>query len=249
MNDQYSLELKKVSAKKISDFIFEQLEEAIILKELLPEWQLPTEHELAKRFDASRMAVREALARLEKQDLIIKKVGAKGGTFVQPVTLNTHLRSPEDIRLKWPALSEVFEYRELIEPEAAFLAAKRLKPEEIEQLEELIIKGEDPDISRESFRALDVRFHLLIAKGSGNRYIEQAVRKIRTEINPTLDLIPYDDYTKKSNLHMHKQLLTALKAQNEHLARKLMDEHIKRSLSRIYEKLWGSGNGETGKEE
>lgn len=73
------MRFEKVSAKKVSEFILEQLEEAIILKELLSEEQLPTERELAEIFNASRITVREALSELENRGLIEKCVGAKGG--------------------------------------------------------------------------------------------------------------------------------------------------------------------------
>lgn len=46
MQLQFPLQFEKVNSKKVSDFILEQLEEAIILKELLSEEQLPTERSL-----------------------------------------------------------------------------------------------------------------------------------------------------------------------------------------------------------
>lgn len=237
MSINFSIELKQVSAKKISDFVYEQLEEAIILKEIMPDQQLPTERELAEIFNASRMVVREALSRLEDAGLIIKKVGAKGGTFVQSITLNSHLRSPEDIHKKGVNLTELFEFRLLIEPEAAALAARWITDEQLEQLEDYLSMSTDEQISRELFRALDVKFHLDIAKASGNTYLEKAVRMIRTQINPALDLMPYDDEIRKVNLDKHKQLISALRQHNEEAAKQLMKEHIESSASAIIEKI------------
>ncbi|GJM70884.1 hypothetical protein HMSSN036_31000 [Paenibacillus macerans] len=78
MSIQFPLPFEKVSTKKVSEFIKEQLEEAIILKEFMSEDQLPSERELAEIFNASRITVREALAALEAKGLIEKRVGAKG---------------------------------------------------------------------------------------------------------------------------------------------------------------------------
>mgnify|MGYP002624309688 CR=1 FL=1 len=232
------IEFRKVNAVKISDIIFEQLKEAIILKELLPEQQLPPENELARIFETSRMTVRQALARLKEQGFIVQKVGTKGGTFVQPVTLYSEARSPEEIRQKWPQLREVFEYRVLIEPEAAAYAAKRMTDVELTCLQDLIEKSEEPGISRELFRAYDVKFHLAIARGSGNSYIEQAVRKIRTEINPSLDLMPYDEETRQANLEIHRKLYEAIAARDSILAKDLMRKHVIGAAQKIYEKLF-----------
>lgn len=237
MSIHFSIDLKQVSAKKISDFVYEQLEEAIILKEIMPDQQLPTERELAGIFHASRMVVREALGRLEDAGLIIKKVGAKGGTFVQSITLNSHLRSPEDIKNKGVNLKELFEFRLLIEPEAAALAARCITDEQLEQLEDYLEISRDEQISRELFRALDVKFHLDIAKASGNSYLEKAIRMIRTQINPALDFMPFNDEIRKVNLDKHNQLIIALRQHNEEAAKQLMKEHIRSSATAIFEKI------------
>lgn len=203
----------------------------------MPDQQLPTERELAEIFNASRMVVREALSRLEEAGLIIKKVGAKGGTFVQSITLNSHLRSPEDIQKKGVKLTELFEFRLLIEPEVTALAARCISDEQLLQLEHYLKMSMDEQISREQFRALDVKFHLGIARASGNSYLEKAVRMIRTQINPALDLMPFNDEIRKVNIDKHNQLIVALREHNEGEAKQLMREHIEKSASAIIEKI------------
>lgn len=72
MSSTFSFRFEKVSTKKVSEFIREQLEEAIILKELMSEEQLPAERDLAEIFNVSRITVREALSSLEEKGLIEK---------------------------------------------------------------------------------------------------------------------------------------------------------------------------------
>lgn len=183
MSSTFSFRFEKVSTKKVSEFIREQLEEAIILKELMSEEQLPAERDLAEIFNVSRITVREALSSLEEKGLIEKRVGAKGGTFVLPLTANSHKRTREEIKRDWSQMLKVFEYRTIIEPEGAFLAAERITAGELELLEGYMEQSIEPDCTREWFRALDVKFHLTIAKASGNPYCERAVRQIRTKID------------------------------------------------------------------
>ncbi|OXM85438.1 FadR/GntR family transcriptional regulator [Paenibacillus rigui] len=237
MHSQATLQFEKVSPKKVSDFILEQLEEAIILKEFLSEEQLPTERELASMFNASRLAVREALSQLEEEGLIEKRLGAKGGTFVLPLTLNSHQRNREEIKNDWDNMLKVFEFRSVIEPEAACMAAERITPAELDQLKGFVEKSMEEDCTREMFRAMDVKFHLSIAKASGNQYFEKAVRQIRTKINPALDLMPYNPNVKLSSYQKHMVLLDALAERNGAKAKEIMKQHISETADAIYSRV------------
>lgn len=238
MQVQFPVRLEQVNAKKVSDFILEQLEEAIILKELLSEQQLPTERELASIFNASRLAVREALSQLEDKGLIEKRVGAKGGTFVLPVTMNSHLRNRKELEDNWEDMLRLFEYRLTIEPEAAALAAERITNEQLEELHSYLELSRVVTCPRELFRALDVKFHLKIAQASGNRYYEQAVRRIRTRINPALDLMPYNEQIRRTNNERHTALFEALKARDRNQSRDVMRQHIDGSADAIYARVF-----------
>lgn len=243
MQIQFPLHFEKVNSKKVSDFILEQLEEAIILKELLSEEQLPTERELASIFNASRLAVREALGHLELKGLIEKRVGAKGGTFVLPVTMNSHLRTRKEIERDWEYMLKLFEFRMLIEPEAACLAAQRITPEELDELQSYLDMSKVEDCPRELFRALDVKFHLAIAKASGNQHFEKAVRRIRTQINPALDLMPYNHNVRLVNNEKHTALFEAIKASKHQLSKELMKQHISKSVDAIYARVFTEEEG------
>jgi len=238
MQVQFPVHLEQVNAKKVSDFILEQLEEAILLKELMSEQQLPTERELASIFNASRLAVREALGQLEEKGLIEKRVGAKGGTFVLPITMNSHLRNRQELADNWEEMLRLFEYRLVIEPEAAALAAQRITNEELAELQSYLELSRVATCPRELFRALDVKFHLKIAQASGNRHFEQAVRKIRTRINPALDLMPYNDQVRQVNNEKHASLFEALKARDHELSRAMMRQHIGGSADAIHSRVF-----------
>lgn len=216
---------RHVASKHISDFILEQLEEAIFLKEILPDEQLPPERELAQMFNASRLAVREAIAELEKRGLIEKRLGAKGGTFVLPITLKAREYAKEQIVDQRELLNELLEFRSYIEPEAAALAAARITDEELKALRELIDASRQSN-TRELFRSLDVKFHLMIAKASRNTFVENAVRQIRIKINLGLDLLPYDDTIKEDSNEKHAIILKALSDRDGAQARALMKKHL-----------------------
>jgi DNA-binding FadR family transcriptional regulator len=230
---------KQVIPKKVSDFILEQLEEAIILKEVLPEEQLPPERELATMFKVSRLAVREAIAELEAIGLIERRLGAKGGTFVLPLTANAHQRTREEIKQNWDQVKDMLEFRSIIEPEAARLAAERITSQQLEQLGDYVRRSKEEGCTREKFRALDVRFHLAIASASGNSYIQNAVRRIRTRINPILDLMPYGPEIKRSTIEMHTMLHDVLASRDGDQASLVMKQHIGDTLHAVHSIVFG----------
>lgn len=225
MNTGNISSFRHIASKRVSDFILEQLEESIFLKEILPEEQLPPERELAHMFNASRLAVREAIAELEQRGLIEKRLGAKGGTFVLPITLKAREYAKEQIVEKQEQLKELLEYRSFIEPEAAFLAAERITDEELKLLHGLIHSSREP-CTRELFRSLDVKFHLAIARAARNSFVENAVRHIRIKINLGLDLLPFDNTIMISSTDMHETILEALTDRDGAKARDLMKNHL-----------------------
>src|SRR4030042_5808358 len=62
-------------------FVKDEIEELIAKGEFKPGDQLPSEHDLSKKYSVSRMTLREALRALEEEGLVAKKQGA--GTFVK----------------------------------------------------------------------------------------------------------------------------------------------------------------------
>lgn len=227
---------KQVTPKKVSDFIAEQIEEAIILKEVLPEEQLPPERELCELFNASRLTVRDAIFQLQEKGLIEKRRGANGGTFVLPLTANIHEKRKIELKSHWSDFQQLFEFRNIIEPQAIRLATIHINDEQLERLQRLNYKISHI-CHREEFRSIDVQFHLLIAEASNNQYLYNAVRMIRTKINPGLDLLPYDEEVCRSSYHAHQEIIDSILDKDQDRAYELMYEHIQTTTQKLEQLL------------
>ncbi|MFP4266992.1 MAG: GntR family transcriptional regulator [Spirochaetaceae bacterium] len=70
------------SEKNAYEQVASVLRERILKKEILPRQQLPTEQDLGREFNVSRITIRRALDILEEEHLIHKKQGK--GSFVSP---------------------------------------------------------------------------------------------------------------------------------------------------------------------
>ncbi|MGM8213641.1 FadR/GntR family transcriptional regulator [Virgibacillus sp. W0430] len=227
---------QNINSKKVSAYIFEQLQEAIVLKELLPGEQLPPERELCKLFNTSRITMRDAIAILKEEGFIEQKRGAKGGTFILPLTSKDIDRTREKVVKEKDKYDQLFEYRNTIEPQVVKLAIQHITESQLKELNG-INKEMENEKNREEFRSLDVRFHLELAKCSRNIYFQQAVRMIRLQVNPVLDLLPFNEYVRKKSYEEHVMLLRFIEDKNADKAYELMLAHINSTSAKLNEFL------------
>src|SRR5262249_41120942 len=120
------LSLNPVPAPRhLAHEIAERLADEIINARLAPGAKLPTEQEMGTAMGVSRTVVREAVAALRAQGLVVTRQGA--GAFVAPDAESRPFRLSFD---GLPSIAEVLDVMELrasVEVEAAGLAAARAK--------------------------------------------------------------------------------------------------------------------------
>ncbi|MBL0714071.1 MAG: FadR family transcriptional regulator [Desulfosarcina sp.] len=75
---------QKISQKKVSERVFDQVRDLITTGHLQPGDRLPPERELTGLLDVSRSSVREAILKLECLGFVAQRHGE--GTFVRSVT-------------------------------------------------------------------------------------------------------------------------------------------------------------------
>jgi len=134
------------------------------------EWsaRLPTEQQLVARFGVSRPVVREALARLKGDGLIVSRQGS--GAFVVPEAATRNFRLVDE-----PVSADVLELRLIIETGAAELAALRRSESDLaamraalEEMEDALARGEDGSSG-------DDAFHRAIAAAASNAQLERLI--------------------------------------------------------------------------
>ncbi len=146
---------------------------------LAPGSQLPTEQEMIAATGVSRTVVREAVAALRAEGLVVTRQGV--GAFVA-----AHARRP--FRIDVHALSslhevmEVLELRTAIEIESAGLAAERASPAQVKAIAECL-DAVDTAIKRgEDAVDQDFALHCAIADATGNpqfrRFLEHLGRLV-----------------------------------------------------------------------
>ena len=147
--------------------VYKLLQENILRRNLLPGERL-IERELVEKFGVSSTIIREALARLAKDELI--SILPYRGAFVTKL-------SEKDI-------IEIYELREAIEGLAGRWAAERASEEKIQQLKSLIkILERRINENGWSYRdaAMELKFHDLTAEMSGNTRLHKIINDLRSQ--------------------------------------------------------------------
>ncbi|MDM7850122.1 FadR/GntR family transcriptional regulator [Pseudochrobactrum kiredjianiae] len=147
-----------------SDFALEKLRALLADQGADQESRLPSERDLAAKFNVSRRALRAALDILEHEGQIWRRQGQ--GTFSGERRPTGNMPVNQIATFTNPI--EVMDVRIEIEPALARMAAARATPALIEQLEKLAQKAEQAD-DVASWEKWDSAFHSKIADASGNQ--------------------------------------------------------------------------------
>jgi GntR family transcriptional repressor for pyruvate dehydrogenase complex len=158
---------KRISPKKISAEIIEQFKTMLSAGQLKPGDALPSERELAGLLGVSRPPLREALNALHAMGFIEIKPRSK--VIVKSITEKT-LHDPLSYLIAddTEKLFELLEIRRAMETWAAYNAAKRATPTDLERLEGIVHKDLENLKKGEDDAKTDADFHVTIALGTHN---------------------------------------------------------------------------------
>jgi len=158
--------------------VYRSLLKSIHEGRIVPGAKLPNERDIARQLKTSRTAVRSALAMMERQGLIRRRVGS--GTFLTDDAGHifdkmdqTSIASHTSV----PSFVEIVEGRLLFEPAMMHLVASRVEPSEIEAMRETL----EDIVNAPSWREFKERIyalHQLIFAATKNKFLIQIMDDI-----------------------------------------------------------------------
>lgn len=187
---------------------------------------LPAERDLAALLGVSRATLREAMAALREAGLVETTRGRGGGTVVtlKPRTPSARAaaRSSAAQRAAW---LDALEFRRIVEPGAAYLAASAsLDEDQRARLTQAL--AEVGDARRPAqHRQADSRFHLTVAACSGSPRTIEAVTSVQATLHEMLLAIPVLGTNIAHSDRQHALLAKAILAGQPEKARSVMEEH------------------------
>ncbi|WP_344337373.1 FadR/GntR family transcriptional regulator [Brevibacterium salitolerans] len=189
--------------------------------------RLPSERELAEERGVSRTTVRAALAALEAEGFVERRVGRGGGTFVTgPGSRGVTEALRNAVGTAGFPSGDLAEARLEVEPRCAALAAVRMAPEALDELRDLQRVMARARRRREFFDA-NARFHALIAQSSGNAVLAAVIGGLTAPIRElTDDPLRIREDELRLTVRAHEAVFGALAAGDAEAAEAAMRVHL-----------------------
>ncbi|WP_026580905.1 FadR/GntR family transcriptional regulator [Bacillus sp. J33] len=225
--------------KRVSDQIIEEIKNKIKSGEFPVNSKLPSENELAKMFNVSRVPIREALSALSSHGIVESVHG--GGNWVRPKPIEKLLDQPLIEVISYKQIMELLETRIILETKAAALAAKRHDQDDLNkiyQAQEMLFKElNDPDkINDEA----DFLFHRSILYSTKNEVLIKTLENLSEiyyrALKATLTINTKIKGKKKQVYEEHQSILKAISLRDHESAEKLMHTHLSNSMEKL--KAW-----------
>lgn len=198
--------------------IAEQLRDEIVSGAIQPGSRIRQE-ELAERFSASRIPVREALHVLESDGLV--RIVPNSGAWVSTLTLEE--------------CEEIYQMRERLEPLLLRYSAPLLDAEDLDELALLAHRISAPSVSTEEFLRLDSEFHLGTYAKATTSQLGELTRRLWNITAPyrRAYVDSWDKESRRIANEEHHLLLAALRDDDVEDAERVLAGHIRRTRRQL----------------
>jgi DNA-binding GntR family transcriptional regulator len=204
--------------RSVGEVVYDTLKGAITKGDLPPGQRL-IEHQLALQLRTSRIPIREAIKKLEKDGLVERLL--KRGFVVRSVTE--------------AEIEETFGIRAVLESYAAYLATEQLTDVLMKTLENSVQAYTDALARNDVERMMiaNAQFHETIYKASGSEKLRTLINNFRDYISRyRKTLLVTRDFAKIS-LQDHMQMIDAMKEGDKEKVEELVRKHILRGKAII----------------
>jgi DNA-binding GntR family transcriptional regulator len=208
--------------------VYQRLRGAIVSGTLPPDSRL-YEQRIAGELGVSRTPVREALAMLDAEDLVVS--GQNRGTIVRRVTV-------DEVR-------ETYDVRAVVESHAARLAAELISSDQLAMLRRLDTRMrramdrphsiEDEQVRR--LGELNADFHRTIGVAAGNRVLARTMEWLLTTPLYARAYYTYTDPLKRVSISDHTCMIELLAERDSDACEQFWREHLYRGRDYMIEHL------------
>ena len=196
--------------KSLADQVYERLEEHILNGDYQP-GDILTEKQLSADLGVSRTPIREALSRLEYDNLVVE---TSVGTEVRGI-------NEDDVR-------DLYEVKKKLEVSAAKRAAKLMSAESLEKMKDIIDqqmyfagKGDSDKV-----RNLDTDFHDLIYANCGSMTFNQILSGVHHKLKKYRSNSLKSKTRIKESVKEHEDIYKAMSERNIKEVERLMSTHL-----------------------
>jgi DNA-binding FadR family transcriptional regulator len=203
---------------------------------MVPGTKLPAAKDIEEQAGVSRSVVREAVAALKAEGLIISRQGV--GMFVankaQIQTFEIDLNEFSSIE----DAVQILELRMAVELEMTSMAARNRTAKQMRTIWECLDKFDKQIESGNDAVQEDLAFHLSIAEASGNPYFSRFIKFIGAGVIPAREIITKNEHSINSIEYLnliqteHRKIAAAIESKEYEQARYATMEHLGNSRKR-----------------
>ena len=224
-------------SERLSDQLAARLRETIDDGAWAPGDRLPTEQQLADRYEVSRTVVREAVSQLKSTGLLTSRQGA--GVFVAPRDHARALAFDPAVLTSMEGVLQVVEVRRTLEGDVAALAAERITPAKARAIEKALAAIDEAVTRGEDGVEQDLQFHRAIAHATDNpqfgRLLDFLEQYLRDAIKVTrANEAMHSEFTRQVRAE-HLAIARAVISGRPDLARRAATRHMVAAARRIAE--------------
>lgn len=241
-NTTTNLLLPSSRRETIIDMVAHRLETLVRNGELGRGSRLPSEPKLAEMLNVSRASLREALKGMMFLGLLKARPG--DGTYLQP-----SLSSMVSRHFQWMLLLqeikyfELYELRQILEPAAAALAARRATPEDLEQMRMALAAMRAAINDPDQFVRAEMHFHDSITQASKNAAILSTMRMMYGALAEGRHrVLPLVESLEKNCAH-HERIYQLIASGEAGPARRAITEDLKYAEFLLRKDLKGTERG------
>ncbi len=229
MNPTMQMAQTTQGRRKLADHMVSEIRRLIAAGAFQRGSRLPTERELAERFDVGRSSVREAVRVLSHMGEVEVRHGE--GTFVRPEPPAEDLET----RLGRARLADLYEARQIIEVQTAALAAQRRSQRDVAAMRKTLKERRAAQQTGDArgYLLADFAFHTAIAKASKNVALFELYRSFVSVLVVAFDGSLGTEELKADTDLFHERLCDAIEQRDAARAVRISRKHLSTSLARL----------------
>jgi DNA-binding GntR family transcriptional regulator len=218
VSSDYTSQIENTTRATLAKQAYDQIKRDIIICTYLPGQQI-YQPQMVEKYKFGITPIREALQQLAQEGFL--RPFPRFGYVINPISISD--------------INQIYELRSILEPAAAYIAAKVASQEDLEQLvrnaDFTYIPGDRQ--STIDFVNNNAKFHLSIAIAMGNRRLAEAISKVLDEMARIFFLgLNFREMTKEARAE-HQAIATAICNRDPDKAEQTSRDEIAHSKERI----------------
>lgn len=204
-----------IKVASVNDQVYELLRHQISIGEISP-GEKTTLRELADSFGVSTTPVREAVRRLQAENL-----------------LEVEKRSVSIRKLSKEEVKQTFSIRKRLESLATEWAISNIERNDVIKLQDILLQMDQPTLSNSEWQELNRRFHLQIYEFANSQQLYQLIENVWNTVNPYMHLYTTEVTSFELSQIQHRSMLDLIEEKNIDALLNLLEEHLEDTYQTI----------------